>query len=42
MRQELKLVAEATAVAPLIRALCIEHLERRPPVHFDDDDVRLQ
>jgi hypothetical protein len=42
MRQELKLVAEATAVAPLIRALCIEHLERRPPVDFDDDDVRLQ
>ena len=41
IRQELKLVAEATALAPMIRALCIEHLERRPPVDFDDD-LRLQ
>ena len=42
MRQELKLVAETTAVAPLVRALCLEHLERRPPGDFDDEDVRLQ
>jgi hypothetical protein len=42
MRQELKLLAEATGVAPLVRALALEHLERRPPVDFDDDDVRLQ
>jgi hypothetical protein len=41
MRQELKLVAESTALSPVIRALCIEHLERRPPVEFDDD-LRLQ
>ncbi len=43
MRQELKMVVESKAVAPLVRALCHEHLERRPPVDFaDDDDVRLQ
>jgi hypothetical protein len=44
MRQELKLVAETTAVPALVRALCREHLERRPPGDFDDDDVdvRLQ
>jgi hypothetical protein len=42
MRQELKLVAESSAVAPLVRALCLEHLERRPPVEFDEEDVRLQ
>jgi hypothetical protein len=32
LRQELKLVVEATHVSPAIRALCCEHLERRPPV----------
>jgi hypothetical protein len=42
MRQELKLVAESTAVPRLVRALCREHLERRPPGEFDDEDVRLQ
>jgi hypothetical protein len=42
MRQELKLVAETTAVPRAVRALCLEHLERRPPGQFDDDDVRLQ
>jgi hypothetical protein len=31
VRQELRLVAEATHVPPHIRALCMEHLERRPP-----------
>jgi hypothetical protein len=38
MRQELKLVAESTAVPSGIRALCLEHLQRRPPVSLDDDD----
>ncbi|MGO8998307.1 MAG: hypothetical protein ACLQVI_33735 [Polyangiaceae bacterium] len=42
MRQELKLVAETTAVPTVVRALCLEHLERRPPGDFDDDDARLQ
>lgn len=32
VRQELHLVAEAACVPPHVRALCIEHLERRPPV----------
>jgi len=31
VRQELRLVAEATHVPPQVRALCLEHLERRPP-----------
>jgi hypothetical protein len=31
VRQELRLVAEATHVPPQVRALCMEHLERRPP-----------
>jgi hypothetical protein len=42
MRQELKLVAESTSVPRVVRALCLEHLERRPPGEFDDDDARLQ
>ncbi len=42
MRQELKLVAESTAVSRLVRALCLEHLERRPPVERDDDEAQLQ
>jgi hypothetical protein len=43
MRQELKLVAQTTAVPRGVRALCLEHLERRPPVVIeDDDDVRIQ
>jgi hypothetical protein len=42
MRQELKLVAEATMVPAPVRALCLEHLERRPPAELDDDDARLQ
>jgi hypothetical protein len=37
MRQELKLVAEATHVSPAVRALCLEHLERRPPGEFEGD-----
>ncbi|MFO0678529.1 MAG: hypothetical protein U0169_18480 [Polyangiaceae bacterium] len=31
VRQELRLVAEASPVSASIRALCLEHLERRPP-----------
>jgi hypothetical protein len=31
VRQELRLVAGATHVPAHVRALCIEHLERRPP-----------
>jgi hypothetical protein len=42
MRQELKLVAETTAVPRVVRALCLEHLERRPPGDFDDEDAGLQ
>ncbi|MDF2692060.1 MAG: hypothetical protein K0S65_443 [Labilithrix sp.] len=43
MRQELRLVATSTTVAPALRALCLEHLERRPPSPFDDaDDEVLQ
>ncbi len=41
VRQELRLVATSTTVAPALRALCLEHLERRPPSPFDaiDDDM---
>ena len=43
MRQELKLVASSTHVAPVVRALCLEHLERRPPTPFEPDgDPPLQ
>ncbi len=31
VRQELRLVVESTHVSPSVRALCLEHLERRPP-----------
>lgn len=41
VRQELHLVASSPKVAPVIRALCLEHLERRPPTRFDDDDGSL-
>jgi hypothetical protein len=47
VRQELKLVAEATHVADGVRALCLEHLERRPPGEHgpredDADESTLQ
>lgn len=32
VRQELRLVATSPTVAQALRALCLEHLERRPPV----------
>lgn len=39
VRQELRLVATSTTVAPALRALCLEHLERRPPVAGGEDGV---
>jgi hypothetical protein len=42
MRHELSLVATSTTVAPAVRALCLEHLERRPPALDDADDELLQ
>ncbi len=30
---ELALVAHSPGVVPSLRAVCLEHLERRPPVH---------
>ena len=45
MRQELRLVAEATHVSPAVRALCLEHLERRPPGDFgarEEDEQKVQ
>ncbi len=42
LRQELKLVAGATHVADGVRALCIEHLERRPPCEREEDEPTLQ
>lgn len=47
LRHELRLVASSPTVAPAVRALCLEHLERRPPVVFGEragegDDDTLQ
>ena len=45
MRHELRLVATSPTVAPAVRALCLEHLERRPPAEFGElpeDDETLQ
>jgi hypothetical protein len=43
VRQELRLVTTSTTVAPALRALCHEHLQRRPPASFDEGvEVRLQ
>lgn len=41
VRQELRLVATSTTVAPALRALCLEHLERRPPAPFEERDDEL-
>lgn len=35
LRSELELVAGSTAAAPALRAVCREHLERRPPFKMD-------
>ena len=42
MKQELKLVAQSTHVSPAVRALCLEHLERRPPGEFAEDELPIQ
>lgn len=45
MRHELRLVATSPTVAPAVRALCLEHLERRPPGEFPEapaEDEPLQ
>jgi len=45
MRHELRLVATSPTVAPAVRALCLEHIERRPPAEFGavpEDDETLQ
>ncbi len=43
VRQELRLVATSTTVAAVVRAVCLEHLERRPPSPLDaSDDEMLQ
>ncbi len=45
MRHELRLVATSPTVSPAVRALCLEHLERRPPAEFGSvplDDEALQ
>jgi hypothetical protein len=43
VRQELRLVVGSTTVAPLLRALSLEYLDRRPPLSSSNDgDHRLQ
>ncbi|WP_146653889.1 hypothetical protein [Labilithrix luteola] len=42
LRHELRLVATSPTVAPAVRALALEHLQRRPPGQFSDDDDVLQ
>ena len=45
MRHELRLVATSPTVAAAVRALCLEHIERRPPGEFPEapeDDEGLQ
>jgi hypothetical protein len=38
LRPELTLVARSPAVPAPVRAVCLEHLQRRPPVRATDDD----
>jgi hypothetical protein len=38
LRPELALVARSPGVPPAVRAVCLEHLERRPPVRIPGDD----
>ncbi len=42
LRHELHLVATSPTLAPAVRALALEHLERRPPGDFPDADDVLQ
>lgn len=41
MRHELRLVATSTTVPAAVRALCLEHLDRRPPspIEGEDDEI---
>lgn len=41
LRHELRLVVTSTTVAASVRALCLEHLERRPPGEWDPDADEL-
>jgi hypothetical protein len=41
LRPELDLVARSPAVNAPVRALCLEHLQRRPPIHADTSDDEL-
>jgi hypothetical protein len=41
MRHELRLVATSTTVPAAVRALSLEHLERRPPAQFPEKDDEL-
>ena len=41
LSHELRLVATSPTVAPGVRALCLEHLERRPPGEFPEDPGAL-
>jgi len=41
LRPELELVARSPGVPASVRALCLEHLERRPPVEAGDDEERV-
>jgi hypothetical protein len=38
LRPELQLVADSPGVPALVRAVCLEHLERRPPVQSEEDE----
>lgn len=38
LRPELELVARSPAVPAVVRAVCVEHLERRPPVAHPEDE----
>ena len=40
LRHELRLVASSPTVAQAVRALCLEHLERRPPGEFGESSER--
>ncbi len=42
LRHELRLVASSPTVAQAVRALCLEHLERRPPGEFGETSEQDQ
>jgi hypothetical protein len=41
LRPELQRVVSSPAVPASVRAVCLEHLERRPPVEHGADDERV-